>query len=368
MWLLLVSSLPSVIVPLACRRAPTPVLNAAAAPVDDWGGLPGAIKSSKCGAINYQIINAQSTDVVLGLVVDNFQTLNGVNVATAMHNVAKLTKFKRAERDALLRDPRYLQLLDGTVERVSECNARAVADILWSCGTLGELPPTLLKPVLTQVNACLEKGTFEPQHLGIMVWAFSTLKCKPTKLLEQIEDRALEQLSGFNTQNCANILQGFAKLNYPAAKLCPAITDALLKNNLVDGCKPVEVADLTYALAMLGDQQPTTPPPLLTRLSGRARSKTDLASFSSRQLVTMVWAYAKLGLTPEPEVLAEWVGQVRAAHEAKPLLAADVRNLERALQALGEESSWLHPEDPEEEVEESEVEKIRKKLDDAANA
>ena len=45
-----------------------------------------------------------------------------------MHNVAKLTKFKRAERDALLRDPRYLQLLDGTVERVSECNARAVAD------------------------------------------------------------------------------------------------------------------------------------------------------------------------------------------------------------------------------------------------
>ena len=32
-------------------------------------------------------------------------------------------------------------------------------------------------------------------------------------------------------------LQGFAKLNYPAAKLTPAITDALLKNNLVDGCK-----------------------------------------------------------------------------------------------------------------------------------
>ena len=187
--LVLVASITSAIVPLACRRAPTPVLNAAAAPVDDWGGLPGAIKSSKCGAINYQIINAQSTDAVLSLVVDNLQTINGVNVATAWHNVARLTKFKRAERDALLRDPRYLQLLDGTVERVSECNARAVADILWSCGTLGELPPTLLKPLLTQVKACLEKGTFEPQHLGIMVWALSVLKCKPTKLLEQIEAR-----------------------------------------------------------------------------------------------------------------------------------------------------------------------------------
>lgn len=308
--------------------------------------------------------------MVLSLVADNLQMLNGVNVATAWHNVARLTKFKRAERDALLRDPRYLQLLDGTVERVSECNARAVADILWSCGTLGQLPPTLLKPLLTQVNECLEKGTFEPQHLGIMVWALSVLKCKPTKLLEQIEERALEQLDGFNTQNCANILQGFAKLNYPATKLYPTITNALSNSNLVDACKPVEVADLTFAVAMLGEQQPTEPPSLLKRLSGRARAKTDLASFSSRQLVTMVWAYAKLGLTPEPELLEEWVGTVRKAHEAKPLLAADVRNLERALQALGEESSWLHPAAPEEEAEEeeSELDKIRKKIDAEANA
>ena len=45
----------------------------------------------------------------------------------------------------------------------------------------------------------------------------------------------------------------------------------------------------------------------------------------------MLWAYAKLGLQPESAVLAEWVGQVRTAHERKPLLAADARNLERAL-------------------------------------
>merc|ERR1719247_3477106 len=133
-----------------------------------------------------------------------------------------------------------------------------------------------------------------------------------------------------------------------------------------EDCKPVEVADLTFAVAMLGEQQPTEAPPLLTRLSGRARAATDLASFSSRQLVTMIWAYAKLGLTPEPELLGEWVGTVRSAHEAKPLLAADVRNLERALQALGEESSWLHPEEAEEE--ESELDKIRKKIDAEANA
>ena len=33
-----------------------------------------------------------------------------------------------------------------------------------NCARAGELPPTLLKPLLTQVAACLDKGTFEPQH------------------------------------------------------------------------------------------------------------------------------------------------------------------------------------------------------------
>ena len=146
----------SSIVPLACRRAPPVLLSATAAPQADWGGLPGAVKSSKASALNTQIVNAKTTDTILTLVSDNHERLNGVNVATAMHNVAKLTKFKRAERDALLRDPRYQQLLDSTIDKVDELgergNARAVADILWSCATLSNFPPLLLKPVLTQVQ------------------------------------------------------------------------------------------------------------------------------------------------------------------------------------------------------------------------
>ena len=207
------------------RRSAVPLMSAAAPPtapvpptapaVDDWGGLPGAVKASKAGAINNQMVQAADTDTILRLVVDNYDTLNGVNVATAMHHLARLTKFKRAERDAVLRDPRYLKLLDGAVERVPECHARAIADILWSCGTMTEFPPLLLKPVLTQVAKYLEVGGFEPQHLSIMVWSFATLGVKPVKLLEGIEARALENIKGFNTQNCANILQAPAPAPRP---------------------------------------------------------------------------------------------------------------------------------------------------------
>lgn len=367
------------------RRSAVPLMSAAAPPtapvpptapaVDDWGGLPGAVKASKAGAINNQMVQAADTDTILRLVVDNYDTLNGVNVATAMHHLARLTKFKRAERDAVLRDPRYLKLLDGAVERVPECHARAIADILWSCGTMTEFPPLLLKPVLTQVAKYLEVGGFEPQHLSIMVWSFATLGVKPVKLLEGIEARALENVKGFNTQNCANILQGAAKLKYPASDLLPAISSMLLQNGLVEQCKPVEVADLAFAVAMLDDGASSTraqgeAPPLLTALAGRARHSSNLAAFSSRQLVTVMWAYAKLDLQPDGAALGEWVAHVQQGHARTPLLAADLRNCDVALTKLGQDTAWLHPEQEGEEEEAAvpEIDTIREKLAAKAQA
>ena len=48
--------------------------------------------------------------------------------------------------------------------------------------------------------------------------------------------------------------------------------------------------------------------------------------------------------------------QVREAHARKPLLAGDLRNLERVLPLLGEDASWLHPEpEPEEDEEAAEA-------------
>ena len=40
--------------PLGDQKART--LAPAAAPEEDWGGLPGAVQASKCGAINNQIV------------------------------------------------------------------------------------------------------------------------------------------------------------------------------------------------------------------------------------------------------------------------------------------------------------------------
>ena len=79
--------------------APTPRATPNSNPGSDWGGLPAAMKASKCGAINHQITKQPDVDSVLKLVASKSKDLNGVNVATALHRLAGHTKRNRADRD-----------------------------------------------------------------------------------------------------------------------------------------------------------------------------------------------------------------------------------------------------------------------------
>jgi len=68
-----------------------------------------------------------------------------------------------------------------------------------------------------------------------------------------------------------------------------------------------------------------------------------LHTFSSRQIVILIWTFARLkaaAILPDGR-LDTWVSAIRAAHEATPLLVRDANNLERSLQALGVDASWI---------------------------
>lgn len=110
-----------------------------------------AVAASKCGAINTQLVAAADANAVLALVAKHQTTFNGVNAATALHRVAQHLKKSRAQRDRILRDDRFLSLVDAVVDQAGNCNPRSVSDILWACATLRYWPPQMLKPVLTQV-------------------------------------------------------------------------------------------------------------------------------------------------------------------------------------------------------------------------
>jgi len=339
----------SLLLPNHVRRAP-PVQAARAAVAARHPLLRAAAAEStlgKRGLLNEELVAAPDKEAVLGMVTERAGRMNAVNHATALHRLAALEKKNRAERDALLLDPRFEQLLDGVERHAAEMNPRSVADVLWSCATLRHWPPRFLKPVLTQVHGYLDgasdaQGQFEPRHLSIVTWAFAQLGCKPVRLLELIELRAREGLAGFNTQNCANLLWGFAKLQQNTS-LLPAVSEHLCGSGLVAKCKPVEVSDLAYASAVLGTMRSREEAaPLLVELASRARSATALSQFSSRHLVTLVWSFSRLEVRPPEGCLPEWRAAVLDSSSRRPLGGADRRCLLEALGWLGEsEAEWL---------------------------
>ena len=327
-------------------------------PVEDWGGLPAAVLASRCGALNNQLSKAADADTVLALVQDNEAILNSVNVATALHRIASYLKTARAERDRVLRDERFLLLIDAAIERAPKSNPRSVSDTIWSCATLRYLPPRMLTPLLSQVSHHLDKTAFEAQHLSLITWSLAVLECKPVRLLERIEALTVKLLHTFNPQNCANIMWGFAKLNYPPVALLGPMTAKMSDPGFLKRFKPVEVSDAAFAFAVLGSPEAHTP--LMGAFATQVEGQLD--RYSSRQLVMLLWSHARVGVRPAQ--LASWVGEIRMAHERYPLLAQDEKNLRAALGRFEEDATWLDPlqKESEPEPEPTEIEKIRNKI------
>ena len=66
----------------------------------------------------------------------------------------------------------------------------------------------------------------------------------------------------------AELCRSFARLGYKSDSLVPAVGTALTERGLIEATKPVEVADLSYAVAMLGDAEGDAA--LLSTLAARA--------------------------------------------------------------------------------------------------
>jgi len=213
--------------------------------------------------------------------------------------------------------------------------------VLWSFATLQHWPSMLLSPVLTSIAGHLKENAFESQHLSTMVWALARLECKPVRLLEQIEEQSIPMLGEMNAQNCANLAWGFSKLGYQPTQLLPALTSYLSTSDVLANAKSVEVADTAFALGMLGKSGEYDE--LLVMLAARASPEAILSDFSSRQLVILIWAIARLGASGAfpAGLMDEWVSTLRVAHEATPLLVRDADNLERSLIALGLDATWI---------------------------
>jgi hypothetical protein len=118
----------------------------------------------------------------------------GQGGATAQHQAAATVQQK------LLSELHQL-----AVQLQQQCGARALANIIWSCGKLSR-PATaqLLMPLF------LQAGTLQhavPQDVSNTLWAVATMGQQlPPPQLQQLLDRLVAVLSGAKPQEVANTL------------------------------------------------------------------------------------------------------------------------------------------------------------------
>ena len=174
-----------------------------------------------------------------------------------------------------------------------------------------------------------------------MTWALARLQTKPVRLLEQMEEQAIPLINTMDTHNCANFLWGFSTLRYAPLQLLPPLASGMLDRGIATSAKPVEVADMAFALSSLAS--PGQYDDLLITLAGRASPDAALADFSSRQLVVLISALGQLEVVdklPEGDFDA-WIVAIKRAHAATPLQKRDAQTLEEVLKSLGIECGWV---------------------------
>ena len=177
--------------------------------------------------INKRITGASDSWQILDIVNTFGAEFDAVNVATALHRIAKqrpedamhLTNSNAFKQLVIMVDVQVRHLLfSGELERVSIASHPTTFQALPSSASshcdaallrasqMDMLSDTGLTALILQAEQC------KPQQIANILWAFGTLSYKPQEhLLNVLANQAVSKLSDFNPQNLANFIWAYAR-------------------------------------------------------------------------------------------------------------------------------------------------------------
>ena len=261
-------------------------------------------------------------------------SLTYVNVATALHRLAKLAP--RASRPRLLRDPTFLAL-EARAGALGRVPARNAANMLWAFATLRHAPGEVLWAKL-QASFAADAGHATAQNVSNALWAAATLGRAPgAEALAAAERRIAEVPETFLAQNVANSVWAFAKLRPLLAEEGPAApggaTLDLLQARAAEIAgtfNPQNVSNTAWGLAVLGAE---LAPELEAALRARLADAEFVAGFRVQNVANALWGLAKLGARLPAAEMAPSLACVAA--KAGDLNAQNCSDLLYAFGAMG---------------------------------
>jgi hypothetical protein len=265
-------------------------------------------------AVHNKFINRQVTRAAelgdMTMLLDTIGSLaadmNGINLATAFHRVAKLSNARGAhpKLQALKSDQRFVALCDDIFKHISghsrlrglgrseapgEMPVQCLSIVAWSCATLRISKQELFGQIAAMTAPNL--GELKPYELSNLLWAYGKLHIGAPDLFVAAADRIRHRKEGeYKVQCLSTIAWCFATMHLRDAAIFRSIGKELAL--YPDEAKPQEISTTLWAFAK--NRHASAP---LFEAFGQAALKNGLIwQFKLQELSNTAWAFATAGL------------------------------------------------------------------------
>ena len=221
---------------------------------------------------------------------------------------------------------------------MKDARPRDVARVAWACATLGVRSPALFRSIKKKAAWLAADG--EPQDVLTTAWACAKLDVRCPSLFQSIKvaikDDSAWLLKDGTTQDLANTAWAFAKQGIPAPSLFRFIDSRAAW--LVQNGTPEAVANVAWAFAEL-DVQPSDdqPPSLFQRVDESAAWLVE--NGTSRDVANAAVAFAKVGIVRPDRLLRSLAEGGRLDRFLEEASSREVCSLAWAVAVLGIKTS-----------------------------
>jgi len=271
--------------PWANSSKPKAVTDSTAKKTRTRSAKPGRGPSEQHRRWNQRIVEATRSEEILEIVEEADTQLNAVNLATAVHRIAKWSKKGPSSSRSNIA---WRQLLGLIRVNADSFSAQGFANVFWALGTVHvdcAMEDQLLDSLATGMMRIMDQ--FNPQALTTVAWGMATMEYNNSVLGQAIKEACFKQLESFNQQDLANAAWALTSLGVSDDALLDRIAD--ISALLIPSFKPQETANLMWAFAVAKRAHKE----LMDAVVAQVAESPD--SLSSQALSNIAWSFAKLG-------------------------------------------------------------------------
>lgn len=236
--------------------------------------------------LNKAIVEAQTAEQVLEVTAETVMAvakglspspLSPLNIATALHRIAKNMEkvaMMRTRRLAFARQKEMSMLVAIAMTTLPECSAQGVSNISWALSKIGGELLYLTEMDRVAEVALTKVDDFNSQNVANVAGAFASMQHSSPELFARLSERASDIIGTFQPQEIAQVLWAFASLFEPADLLMDSLDSVFNSFNQFKCCS--DKTDYRDS-----DHEHVSCSPIL--------------NFTRDQLGNISWSYAVLG-------------------------------------------------------------------------